>query len=85
MAVSYGEWVSSTDPIPTSNADRILGTLLVSDKWGRPEWVDIQYQTADGEMFQQVRMDFENAMFLLSCLKSIQLDTGTHFPDDPRG
>ena len=86
MAITpYGEFVASSHPIPTANADRILGAQLVTDAKGRPEWVDLQYQTADGEPFQQVRMDFLNAMFLLSCLKSIQLDLDWPFPDDPRG
>jgi hypothetical protein len=84
--MAYGEFVVSTQPIPTANADRILGAALVPDSKGRPEWVDIQYETADPNgRFQQIRMDFPNALFLLSCLKSIQLDTGVPFPDDPRG
>jgi len=29
-------------------------------------------------------MDFRNAMWLLSCLKSMQLDLDAPFPDDPR-
>ena len=82
----YGEFVVSTHAIPTANADRILGAALVSDSKGRPEWVDVQFETADPNgRFQQVRMDFSNALFLLSCLKSIQLDSGVPFPDDPRG
>lgn len=85
-ASAYGEFVASTRPIPTSNADRILGCQLLSDRKGRPEWVYLQFETADGDgRFHQVRMDFPNALFLLSCLKSMQLDTGTPFPDDPRG
>lgn len=64
----------------------MLGAALVTDRKGRPEWVDIQFQAADADgPFQQVRMDFPNALFLLSYLKSIQLDSGVPFPDDPRG
>ena len=81
----YGEFVVSTAPIPTANADRILGTQLSTDRKRRPEWVDLQFQTADaGGPFQQLRMPFLDAMFLLSCLKSMQLDLGWNFPDDPR-
>ena len=85
MAVKpFGEFVASTHPISTSNADRILGALLVTDQQGRPEWIDIQYQTADGQTFHQVRMDYLNGMFLLSCLRAIQLETGFEMPEDTR-
>lgn len=81
----YGEFVVSTEPLPTANADRILGTQLLTDRRRRPEWVDLQFETADSEeRFHQVRMPFLDAMFLLSCLKSMQLDLGWNFPDDPR-
>lgn len=84
MSKIYGEWLVSEPPLPVADADRILGVQLSTDAKGRPEWVDIQFQSA-GEGFRQFRMDLPNALFLLSCLKSIQLDTGTPFPDDPRG
>lgn len=81
----YGEFFVSTEPVPTANADRILGAALIRDAKGRPEWVDVQYETADPNgRFQTVRIDFPNALWLLSCLKSIQLDSGVPFPDDPR-
>jgi hypothetical protein len=80
----YGEFVVSTHAISTANVDRVLGAALVSDRKGRPEWVEVQYETAEPGRFQQIRMDFPNALFLLSCLKSIQLDSGVAFPDDPR-
>ena len=81
----YGQWGQSTVKIPGSNADRILGVRILHDGKGRPETVRFQWQTADGaHPFREVRMDFVNAMFLLSCLKSIQLDSGYPFPDDPR-
>lgn len=81
----FGEFVASTHPVPSVNADHILGAVLVTDNQGRPEWVDVQFQTADGEYpFQQVRMEFLNAMFLFSCLRAIQLETGFKMPDDPR-
>jgi hypothetical protein len=67
------------------NAARLLGATLVCDDQGRPERVDLQFLTVDeGGLFQQVRMDFPNALFVLSCLRSIQFDTETPFPEYPR-
>ena len=84
----YGEFVvslSSGGDRP-SNADRIRGARLCLDPQGRPEWVDLQFASADGgSQLREVRMAFVEALFLLSLLKSIQLDSGTPFPDDPRG
>jgi hypothetical protein len=82
---SYGDFVTSTTPLPTTNADQILGTQLVTDSRRRPEWVYLQFQSADSEYpFKQLRMPFADAMFLLSCLKGLQLDVGAPMPDDPR-
>lgn len=82
----YGSGIIFSDqPIPTQDADRILGCQLRCDTKGRPEWIDLQFQTAEPNGFRQVTMDYPNALFLLSCLKSMQLDCGTPFPDDPRG
>ncbi|MBB4611599.1 hypothetical protein [Sphingomonas yabuuchiae] len=81
----YGEWAFSTPPIKPENADHILGAQVSVDRQGRPEFVDIQYRTADGgEAIRQVRMDWLNALALLSILKSMQLDSGAPFPNDPR-
>ena len=80
----YGEWVVTIPPVPVLNADRILGIHIAHDSQNRPDFVTLQYQTADGAGIQSVRMDFVNAMFLLSSLKSLQLDEGVPFPDDPR-
>lgn len=80
----YGEWAVTVPPIPVLNADRILGVHISHDNQQRPDFVTVQYQTADGSGIQSVRMDFVNSMFLLSCLKSLQLDEGVPFPDDPR-
>jgi len=80
----YGEWAVTVPPVPVSNADRILGVHIAHDKQDHPDFVTLQYQTADGGGVRSVRMDFVNAMFLLSCLKSLQLDEGVPFPDDPR-
>lgn len=79
----YGEWFTSLPPLAAKHADRILGARVSHDQQGRPEWVDIQWQ-GSGELYEQVQMDFVNAMFLLSVLKSMQLDSGIPFPDDPR-
>lgn len=81
----YGQWAVSTDALPLANADHILGARVSADSKGRPEAIDVQFRTADGPGgVRQVRMDFVNALFLLSLLKSIQLDSGSPFPDDPR-
>ena len=80
----YGEWAISNQPLPSMGADHILGARVLHDRDGRPDRVEIQWKTADGDVLQQVHMDFVNAMFLLSVLKSAQLDSGYPFPDDPR-
>ena len=80
----YGEWTVSIPPIEPLHADRIRGALVLFDKQRRPEWVDIQWESAGDKVCHQLQMDFQNALFLLSVLKAIQLDTGTPFPDDPR-
>lgn len=80
----YGRWAVNEDgsPRPVQPVDRILGARAIYDKRGRPEWVEIQW--IEGAAVSQFQLDFPNAMFLLSCLKDIQLDTGLPFPDDPR-
>ncbi len=80
----YGEWFMSTPPVKPKHADRILGARILHDAEGRPEWVDLQYHSSDDGRFHQIQMDFVNAVFVLSCLKSMQLDSGIPFPDDPR-
>jgi hypothetical protein len=80
----YGEWAIMNPPVLVLNADRILGVHIAHDKQERPDFVTVQYQTADDSGVQAIRMDYLNALFLLSCLKSIQLDEGSPFPDDPR-
>jgi hypothetical protein len=80
----YGDFAVSVSPLPVEGADRILGVQLSRDPQGRPDFVTVQYQSAEGQPFRSVRMDYVNALFLLSCLKSMQLDEGTPFPDDPR-
>lgn len=80
----YGEWAVTIPSVPECSADRILGVHISHDSQDRPDFVTLQYQSAGDPPVQSVRMDFVNAMFLLSCLKSLQLDEGIPFPDDPR-
>lgn len=64
-------------------ADHITGVRLLRDNHGKPAAVGIQWMQDDGEP-TGLTIDFANAMFLLSCLKSMQLDLDAPFPDDPR-
>ena len=82
MEKLYGEWLVGAAG-RLSRADHIRGARVVSDGKGRPAWVVVQYQEA-GSAPVEVEMDFPNALFLLSLLKSLQLDSGVPFPDDPR-
>lgn len=82
--VPYGEWFVSAEPIEVEHADRILGARPLLDNRDRPEFVDIQWQSSDDGRFHQLRLDWLNALALLSFLKSIQLDSGQPFPLDPR-
>ncbi|UZK67817.1 hypothetical protein [Sphingomonas sp. M1-B02] len=79
----YGEWMGSAEPLPIVNVDHILGAQVSFDWRGRPEFVEFQYRTDDQTYpFQQARMDWSNAMALLSFLKCIQLDSGQPIPFD---
>lgn len=80
----YGEWVINDPPTDPIIADRILGLHVAHDQSGRPDFVEISWQTAEAEPFQVLQLDYPNALFLLSVLKSMQLDEGTPFPEDPR-
>lgn len=80
----YGEFFFSEPPVEPIVVDRILGIHSLHDKQGRPEFVHLAWQTAGQEPFQTLQLDYPNALFLLSILKSMQLDEGTPFPDDPR-
>lgn len=81
----YGEAVLGVAPDRIVSVDHVMGGLLSTDSQGRPTSLDLHYQSADGPGPRALRLDWPNAMFLLSLLKSMQLDTGTSFPDDPRG
>lgn len=64
-------------------ADHITGVRVLRDAQGRPAAVGVQWMQDDGEP-TGLTMRLPDAMFLLSCLKSMQLDLGLPFPDDPR-
>jgi hypothetical protein len=81
-ARTYGEFVLATD-LRIQRADHILGARIELDTKGRPDQVAIQFEDVDGPC--ELRLDFVQALALLSMLKCIQLDTRTPFPDDPRG
>lgn len=78
----YGEWAVSLPPIEVEHADEVLGARILLDSQGRPEFVEMQWRSSDG--VHQVRIDWLNAMMLLSLLKCIQLDLEWPFPLDPR-
>lgn len=80
---TYGEWALSSPPIPPARVDRILGVRVKVGPDGRPAQVDLQYKSTQGPV-QQVAMGLGDALFLLSTLKSMQLDFDLPFPDDPR-
>ena len=81
----YGEWIVSDPPITPVSVDHIQGVQILHDSSGRPDFVEVSFRSADGDPFQTLRMDYVNALALLSMLKAMQLDEGTPFPDDPRG
>jgi hypothetical protein len=84
MAIDiYGEIVVSTGKIPTVTVDRISGGRIERDASGKPARLHLHYFA--GGQPQVMVVGFLDGMFLLSVLKSIQLDTKTPFPDDPRG
>lgn len=76
----YGTWQLNVRDLV---ADQVLGAQLRYALDGKPKGVAVQFDSPMGR--HSVEFEFLNAMFLLSLLKSIQLDTGTPFPDDPRG
>lgn len=80
----YGQFALQTVP-QFQRADHIMGCQLEWDAQNRPDQLSIQYRCADDAQVQTLQMDFVQALFLLSCLKSLQLDSGVQFPDDPRG
>jgi hypothetical protein len=79
---TYGEWAVTIPPIEIEHADYVLGARVLLDTKGNPEFVDMQWHSTDG--VHQVRMEWKNALAMLSFLKCIQLDSGWPFPLDPR-
>ena len=80
----YGEWIISDPPIEPISADHVLGVHISHDTSGRPDQVEVAFRSADSEPFQKIRMDYLNALALLSMLKAMQLDEGTPFPETPQ-
>ena len=75
--------VGEAGTVRSLSADHITGIRLLRDAQGRPAAVGVQWMQDDGEP-TGLTMDFANAMWLLSCLKSMQLDLDAPFPEDPR-
>ena len=82
---TYGEWSTiSGHDIPEIGVDHVLGGHLQSDSKGRPDWVDIQFKSADGEPVQRLKLDIENALVLCSILNAIKIDAATRCTIPPR-
>lgn len=80
----YGEWAVGPHPaLHEITAGHVLGGRLRNGGDGEPSRLAIQWRDLDGQVVQ-LEMQFVQALFLLSVLKSAQLDTGLPFPDDPR-
>lgn len=79
---AYGEEFTDLSSVRIERADHIVGCKVELDSKGQPDLVAVQYRTVTGDY--ELRMDFAQALFVLSCLKSIQLDCRVPFPDDPR-
>lgn len=77
---TYGKWQTGITDLA---GHHILGAQLRFSPTGKPDAVAVQFDSHMGR--HAVEFGFLDAMFLLSLLKSIQLDTDTPFPDDPRG
>lgn len=68
----WGQWLFSTRPLEPIRADGLMGARLVHDPKGRPEWVEIQWRTSEGEFYQHLEMDYQSAMALLDWLEAIR-------------
>lgn len=75
--------VGEKGAVKSLGADHITGVRVVRDGAGRPAAVGVQWMGDDGHP-TGLTMDVRNAMWLLSCLKSMQLDLDLPFPEDPR-
>lgn len=84
MSSIYGEFaVGEPGAIPVISGGHILGSRVRSAPNGDPIGLDVQWREAGGRIVQ-LELPWIQAMFLLSLLRSHQLDTGLPFPDDPR-
>lgn len=82
----YGKWVTGIGQMPVMSGDNLLGTMIHTDKTGRPEYVEIQFETADTPSgYICWRLEFSQAMALFSHLHAAHLDAGFPMPPDPRG
>lgn len=68
--------------IKVITVDRIQGGGVVDDPQGNPREMHIQLSSGGSTL--RLDIPWKDAMYLLSILKSAQLDTGFPFPDDPR-
>lgn len=82
-ARSYGKLVQNVKPATHLTVGHILGGTLIWSDNNQAESVYIQ-ATKDKQL-QRFDLSFGDAMFLLSILRAVQLDTGVSMPDDPRG
>lgn len=81
----YGEWHQAIGfNHPREHAGHILGAHVSMNASGQPAAVEIQWKAAQTGKVHEMQMDWLNAMALLSFLKSMQLDSGHPFPNDPR-
>ena len=81
----YGQWVfgENANQFPVG---RILGCRALRDEHGKPDLFEVQISAPDKTgRVAVLQFSYSEAMALLSCLKSSQLDEGFPFPDDPRG
>lgn len=64
-------------------AHHINGVRAARDDAGRVIAVGVQWVGDDGRL-AGLAMDLPNALYLLNCLRAMQLELGIDLPDDPR-
>ena len=77
----YGEVIVGSPPLPTQHVSRIHG-FRVGRVEGKPAGIDLHFEA--GGKDQSMTIPLPDALFLLSTLKSFQLDEDLPFPEDPR-
>jgi hypothetical protein len=80
---TYGRPIRNAQPQSHLVVGHILNGTLVWSAEDHPESVLVLAMTT--EKLQRLDLSFRDAMFLLSVLRAMQLDTGFQLPDDPRG